>query len=137
MISLMVFGTILAVGGLIMFNSVSKTTPPRHLVLEVLSGATKIDGVDNQYNVKLSRDETILISTGTGSAILSFPIEFIRDDIRYLSSADILEPIASMRIEGATTLRLKPNAINHSSGVLVIRCGSETEIVLYIEVYLD
>ncbi|MDR1917604.1 MAG: hypothetical protein LBQ05_01315 [Christensenellaceae bacterium] len=137
MISLMSFGAILAGVGFIMYSSVSKQTPPRHLSLVTLSNAIPVQGRTSEYTVKLSQDEAIVISTGTTDMVLSSPIEFIRNDSRYPSCVDIIEPIAPMYREGPTMLRLKKDAINHSSGVLVIRCGGETEIILYIEAYFD
>jgi hypothetical protein len=136
MIALMSFGAILAAVGFIMYSSVSKTTTPRKLTFEGLSGAVQIEGKPNEYELKLSQDEPIYVSTGTDSMVLATPIEFIRDDNRYLSCVDIIEKIEPMYVEGATMIRLKQGAANHSTGTLIIRCGSVAEIIIHIEVSL-
>jgi hypothetical protein len=133
MFSLMALGSVLVIVGFIMMSSVSKTTLPRKLSLEALSGAQLVAGTENEYNVVLSQDEVIVVLTGTGTQVLSKPITFTPNANCKL----LIESIAPMYREGPTMLRIKPSAPNHSTGTLVISCGSESSIVLYILTSFD
>jgi len=133
MFSVMALGAIMAILGVIMMAQMSKTGFPRTLELKALAGAEQVAGQENQYNVKISNDQPIVIYTGTGDLVLASPITFVFDE----ACDAILEPVAPMYREGVTMLRLKETAQNHASCTVRITCGSEKAIILYIETYFD
>ena len=133
MFSFIAIGLICVAVGLYLFGQVSKTTLPRSLSLEAMSNAIPMPGKEKEYEVKLTKAETIVISTGTKELALSTPITFTRIG----GCVDLVEEIKPMYYEGHTEIVPKLNAPNHSVGDLVISCGSEKEIILHIEIYFD